>query len=193
MVVKAYDYDTRGAAKSWAKIIALRHALSKYPDCKYLWFLDQDSYIMDYSKTLENQVTGSKKLESLMIKDHPIVPPDSIIKTFAHLKGDDAEFIVSQDNSGLVANSVVIRNGDWAKFFIETWMDPLYRSYNFQKAERHALVCIHKSSTNISNRNRNTLFSGTPPSSRSSPSSHKKPWPLTLEVTLEAPIKTETL
>ncbi len=27
-----------------------------------------------------------------------------------------------------------------AKFFLDTWFDPLYRSYNFQKAEGHALV-----------------------------------------------------
>ncbi|PHH63143.1 hypothetical protein CDD81_6294 [Ophiocordyceps australis] len=142
MIAKAYDYDTHGAPQSWAKILAMRHALSKYPDCKYLWYLDQDAYIMDPSKKLEQIVMDPKKLESLMIKDYSVVPPDSIIKTFSHLNGKDADFVVSQDKDGLVHKSVVVRNGEWAKFFIEMWLDPLYRSYNFQKAERHALEHI---------------------------------------------------
>lgn len=140
MIVNAQDYDTQGAPKSWAKIFAMRHALSKYPDSKFIWYLDQDAYIMDPSKSLDDQVTNAKKLESLMIKDYPVVPPDSIIKTFSHLRGENIDLIVSQDKEGLVHKSVVIRNGEWAKFFIETWFDPMYRSYNFQKAERHALV-----------------------------------------------------
>ncbi|KAJ3518245.1 hypothetical protein NM208_g14588 [Fusarium decemcellulare] len=139
LVVKATDYPTEKSPRSWAKIIAMRHALSLYPDAKFIWFLDQNAYIMDLDRSLEEQVTNPAKLESLMIKDWPIVPPDSIIKTFTHLKGNDAALIISQDDSGLVVNSMVLRNGDWAKFFVETWMDPLYRSYNFQKAERHAL------------------------------------------------------
>ncbi|KAG6039721.1 hypothetical protein E4U41_002160 [Claviceps citrina] len=142
MIINAQDYDTEGAPISWAKIFAMRHALSRYPDCKFIWYLDQDAYIMDPSKSLDDQVTDARKLESLMIKDYPVVPPDSIIKTFSHLRGENIDFIVSQDKEGLVHKSVVIRNGGWAKFFIETWFDPMYRSYNFQKAERHALEHI---------------------------------------------------
>lgn len=142
MIVKLFDYQTDGAPQSWARIFAMRHALSLYPESKFIWFLDQNAYIMELDKSLEDQLTDTTKLESLMIRDRSIVPPDSIIKTFNHLKGDDAAFIISQDEAGLVINSFLIRNGDWAKFFIETWMDPLYRSYNFQKAERHALEHI---------------------------------------------------
>lgn len=95
---------------------------------------------MDMSKSLEEQLLNRQRLESLMIKNYPVVPPDSIIKTFSHLRPDEVDLIVSQDSSGLVAGSIVVRNSQWSKFLLETWMDPLYRSYNFQKAERHALV-----------------------------------------------------
>ncbi|KAH7160725.1 galactosyl transferase GMA12/MNN10 family-domain-containing protein [Dactylonectria macrodidyma] len=142
MTVRLFDYDTKGAPQSWARIIAIRHALSLYPEAKFVWLLDQNAYIMELDMSLEEQLTNPAKLEELMIKDRSIVPPDSIIKTFTHLKGEEAAFIISQDDAGLVTNSFLVRNGDWAKFFIETWMDPLYRSYNFQKAERHALVCF---------------------------------------------------
>ncbi|KJZ71981.1 hypothetical protein HIM_08661 [Hirsutella minnesotensis 3608] len=142
MIVKAYDYDAKGSPQSWSKVMAMRHALSKYPDCKFVWYLDQNAYIMDPSKSLEARVLEPKTLESLMIKDFPVVPPDSIIKTFSHLRGQDTDFIVSQDKESLVHQTFILRNGEWSKFFLESWFDPLYRSYNFQKAERHALEHI---------------------------------------------------
>lgn len=139
-MAKSHDYDTGGYQKSWSKIMAIRHALATYPECKYIWYLDQDAFIMEPSRSLEEIVTSPSMIDSLMIKDVPIVPPDSIIKTVAHLKGEEAGMIISQDKDGLVADSMLLKNGDWAKFLTETWLDPLYRTYNFQKAERHALV-----------------------------------------------------
>lgn len=83
---------------------------------------------------------GAAKLEASMLVDHPVVPPDSIIKTFAHLSGEDIDFVLTQDKEGLATSSYVLRNSEWARFLLETWFDPIYRSYNFQKAETHALV-----------------------------------------------------
>ena len=135
------DYELAGAPGSWTKVPAVRHALTKFPDCTYVWYLEHDAFLMNPVLKLEDHVMRPSTLESLMIKDHPVVPPDSIIKTFAHLKGQDVDFVLTQDHDGLVLGSFVVRNGDWAKFFLETWFDPLYRTYNFQKAEGHALVC----------------------------------------------------
>lgn len=81
-----------------------------------------------------------KRLESLMIKDQSIVPPDSVIKTFPNLKGGNIDLVLTQDKDGLSQASFIVRKGEWSKFFLDTWFDPLYRSYNFQKADTHALV-----------------------------------------------------
>lgn len=121
----------------------MRHALSKFPDATYIWFLDQDAFIMNPSLRIEDHILKPSRLEALMIKDHPVVPPDSIIKTFTHLKGKDVDFVLTQDKDGLSVGSFLVRNGEWAEFFLETWFDPIYRSYNFQKAETHALVSAH--------------------------------------------------
>jgi len=137
---KIGDYDLHGAPFSWTKIVATRHALTKYPDATYIWYLDQDSFIMNPGTTVENHLMKPKLLEEVMIKNHPVVPPDSIIKTFTHLRGEDVDFLVTQDKDGLSVGSFIIRNGEWSRFFLETWFDPIYRSYNFQKAETHALV-----------------------------------------------------
>ncbi|KAI1652091.1 glycosyltransferase family 34 protein [Daldinia loculata] len=142
LLAKASDYNLNGSPASWAKVVAMRHAITKYPDCKYMWFLDQNALIMNPHLKVEDYVMGASKLEASMFKDLPVVPPDSIIKTFSHLKGDDVEFVLTQDKEGLSSTSFIIKNGEWAKFFLDTWFDPLYRSYNFQKAETHALEHI---------------------------------------------------
>lgn len=140
--VGSSDYDLRGAPQSWASLPAVRHAMTMFPDTSYIWYLDQNALIMNPSLKIEEHVMKPSRLEELMIKDHPVVPPDSIIKTFSHLKGHDVDFVLTQDKDGLSSSSFVVKNGEWAKFFIETWFDPIYRSYNFQKAEQHALEHI---------------------------------------------------
>lgn len=152
--------------------MAVRHALTRFPDCNFVWFLDQNSFIMNPQLTIEEHVMKPSKLEGLMIKDYPVVPPDSIIKTFSHLGGQDVDFVVTQDKEGMSTSSFVVRNGDWAKFFLETWFDPLYRSYNFQRAETHALVSLSArtaSEVYLTGFHRNILSNGTLLSLRDSP------------------------
>lgn len=79
-------------------------------------------------------------LGTLVMGEQPIVPPDSVIKTFPHLKPEQIDLVLTQDKDGLAPGSFILRRGDWSKFFLDTWFDPLYRSYNFQKADTHALV-----------------------------------------------------
>jgi mannan polymerase II complex MNN11 subunit len=81
-----------------------------------------------------------------MIRDVPVVPPDSVIHTFSHLTTSKTALILTQDGDSLSHDSFLLRNAggspesnDWAKFFLDIWFDPLYRLYNFQKAEGHAL------------------------------------------------------
>ncbi|RYP28015.1 hypothetical protein DL767_007415 [Monosporascus sp. MG133] len=142
LFAKVGDYDLEGSPGSWSKVVATRHAMTKYPDAKYIWYLDQDSLIMNPRLKVEDYVMGTSRLEDIMIRDLPVVPPDSIIKTFSNMKGDDVSLAITQDKDGLAVGSFIVRNGEWAKFFLDTWFDPLYRSYNFQKAELHTLEHI---------------------------------------------------
>ena len=95
---------------------------------------------MNPTLSLTSHIMAPQRLDSLMLKDKPVVPPDSVIHTFSHLKGDKIDLVLTQDGEGLCPESFILRQGDWAKFFLDVWFDPLYRSYNFQKAEGHALV-----------------------------------------------------
>ena len=116
--------------------------MTAFPHSTYFFSLSPHAVIMDTSIDLNEHVMAKKKLESLMLRDKPVVPPDSVIRTFAHLRGDKVDLVLTQDGEGLCQGSFIIRRGEWAKFFLDTWFDPLYRSYNFQKAEAHALVSL---------------------------------------------------
>ena len=135
-------YPINNSPKTWSKVPALRHAMTLFPGSTYFWYLDSGALIMNPSIDLQSHVLKASRLEEIMLTNEPVVPPDSVIKTFGNLKGDRIDFVVTQDKEGLVPTSIIVRNGDWAKYFLDAWFDPIYRSYNFQKAESHALEHI---------------------------------------------------
>lgn len=120
----------------------MRHAMTLHPGSTFFWYLDTTALIMNPSTPIHSSLLTPSKLEATMITNAPVVPPDSVIKTFSNLKGDRIDFVVSQDADGLAPSSFVVRNGEWAKYFLDVWFDPIYRTYNFQKAEYHALEHI---------------------------------------------------
>lgn len=137
------DYDLMpNIPESWSTIPSLRHAMALYPHTPWMFYLTSTAIIMNPQESLQDKITEPSKLESLMITEKPVVPPDSVIKTFSHLKGERVDFVLTQDREGLAGGSLLIRTGEWAKYFLDAWYDPLYRSYNFQKAEGHALEHI---------------------------------------------------
>ena len=115
--------------------------MTLYPYSTYFYALSPHAIIMNPTLSIYEHVMKPERLESILLKDKPVVPPDSVIHTFSHLKGDKIDLVLTQDGEGLCQESFILRRGDWANFFLDVWFDPLYRSYNFQKAEGHALVC----------------------------------------------------
>jgi mannan polymerase II complex MNN11 subunit len=137
----AYDLHPN-VPSTWSTVPALRHALALNPYTPWVWYLASTALIMDPSKSLTTHILEPTTLSNLILPDRPIVPPDSVIHTSSSRSADRVELILAQDNEGLAGDSLLLRSGDWAKFFLDAWFDPLYRSYNFQKAEGHALEHI---------------------------------------------------
>ncbi|CAI7566791.1 hypothetical protein N7533_008145 [Penicillium manginii] len=134
-----YEEAIGDSPRSWATLPAVRHALARNPSSKYFFYLSAHALIMDPTKSLKSHLLDRSKLESLMMKDVPVVPPDSIIKTFPHLKEKDVDLIVTRDSEDLSPGSFILKNGDFARYFLDLWFDPLFRSYGFAKAETHGL------------------------------------------------------
>lgn len=127
------------APASWSLVPAVRHALTLHPQTPWFFSLSPHSLIMNPSLSLQNHVLNPSTLSTLMLRDIPIVPPDSVIHTFSHLSPSKVDLILTQDAENLSPSSFLLRRGEWAKYFLDSWMDTLYRTYNFQKAEGHAL------------------------------------------------------
>lgn len=138
--VSDYESSIGDSPQSWAVIPAVRHAMASHPYSQYFFHLDAHALVMSPSKSLGSHVLEKQRLESLMLKEVSVVPPDSIIKTFSHVHPEDVDLIITTDNEDMSPGSFVLRQGDFAKFFLDLWFDPLYRSYNFAKAETHVLV-----------------------------------------------------
>ncbi|KAL0635347.1 putative alpha-1,6-mannosyltransferase mnn11 [Maublancomyces gigas] len=141
-IKSAADYPIGPVPAGWARIPALRHAIATFPYSTTFWLLDQDSIIMNPALSLEAHITSTDRLRSLMLRDVPIVPPESVIKTYRHVAAEKVQFILTQDADGLSPGSMIVKRGEWASYFLDTWYDPLFRFYNFQNAEQHALEHI---------------------------------------------------
>jgi len=135
------DYPVGEVSNSWARIPAIRHAMKEYKYSTYFWALDQDAVIMNPSLSLEEHVLAPGRLGSIMRRGVPVVPPSSIIETYKYVPPERVQFIITQDAEGLQPGSIIVKAGPWAHYFLDAWFDPLFRSYGFQKAEQHALVC----------------------------------------------------
>jgi mannan polymerase II complex MNN11 subunit len=138
----AANYSIQNGPHSWAKVPAMRHAMTLFPQATYFFYLESHSLIMNQELSVTKHIVDKTRLEKLLVPNVPIVPPDSVIKTFSGLKGDHVDFVLTQDKEGLSEKSFIMRKGDWATYMLDAWFDPLYRTYNFQKAERHALEHI---------------------------------------------------
>lgn len=121
---------------SWSKVPAVRHAMTAHPHTPWFFYLHPHALLMRPDLSLESHLLN--RISSLAKINVPVVPPDSVINTVS-TSSSDLSLVLTQDHEGLSQHSFLLRRGDWAKFFLDAWFDPLYRSYNFQRAEGHAL------------------------------------------------------
>lgn len=112
--------------------------MATFKHSEYFWYLDQDAIIMNPALSIESHIV--ERLGSLIRRDVPIVPPDSVIKTYRHVPPERVQFILSQDKTGLQPGSMLFKAGPWSQYMLDAWYDPLFRFYNFAKAEQNALV-----------------------------------------------------
>lgn len=110
-----------------------------FPYSTWFFYLDQHALVMRPELSLEEHLLSGERLRSLMLPDKPVVPPDSVIRTYRETQPDAVDAVFTQDSSGLGSSAFVLRRGAWSTYFLDAWFDPLYRSYNFAKAEAHAL------------------------------------------------------
>lgn len=115
--------QTQSVLHGWHKLALLRRVIEEHPNSEWFWFLDQNALIMDPQVSLIKDILGD--LESTMLRDIPVVPPESVIRTLKTGEANNVQFVLSHDQAGLNTNSFLLRNGDWAKYFLEAWTEPV--------------------------------------------------------------------
>jgi mannan polymerase II complex MNN11 subunit len=116
--------------------------MAHHPAATTFWILDQNAIIMNPTLSLESHVLAPRRLDSIMLRGVPVVPPDSVIETYRHVPAERVQFVITQSADGLSPASMIVKRGAWAEYLLDAWFDPIFRYYGFQKAEQHALEHI---------------------------------------------------
>lgn len=129
--------------RSWAKLLCVRAAMQAFPKTRHFWYIGQDLVIVNYEFDIVSKLLAHDKLEPLLLKDKPVVPPSGAIHTYKNIKPENVKFLITQDDRGLNTNSFIVENDLFGKTLMEFWADPLYRKYNnFPMKESSALMHI---------------------------------------------------
>ncbi|EMG46652.1 MNN11 Probable alpha-1 [Candida maltosa Xu316] len=113
----------------WVRIYSLKAAMFAFPHAKWFWYLDQDSLIMNMKTNIEDYMLKPSVLDSIMLKDQPLIPPNGLIKTYKKAKAESVRFILTQSDQKIETNSFLIKNDYIGKMVLDWWSDKLYVQY----------------------------------------------------------------
>jgi mannan polymerase II complex MNN11 subunit len=96
---------------------------------------------MNPSIPLHTNFLSSASLLALPLRDVPVFPPETSIRTLPLRTQPISQIslILSHGGGILHTGSILVRRGDFANFFIDSWNDPLVRSYGFPGEDHQAL------------------------------------------------------
>lgn len=138
-IFQEHNNDPNG----WSKTFILREAMYAFPNAKWFWYIDEKSMIMRHDISLNNYLLKPKALDPIILRNQPLIPPDSTIKTYEHSTADEVSLILTQNSKSLNTDNFIIKNDLTGRAILELWMDPLFRKYpTFRKDESNALSHI---------------------------------------------------
>ncbi|AGO12216.1 AaceriAEL142Wp [[Ashbya] aceris (nom. inval.)] len=113
------------------KPMVMRAAMHAFPYAKYIWFLDHTGLIMNMDFSLQDHLLASRSLDSVLLRDSPVVA-DAAIRTYSNFAPADAKILIPQSPLGeLDTNSFVVSSTLYGKAFLDYLSDPLIRDYNW--------------------------------------------------------------
>ncbi|KAK6464790.1 galactosyl transferase GMA12/MNN10 family-domain-containing protein [Scheffersomyces coipomensis] len=127
----------------WVRIYCLRAAMFSFPEAKWFWYIDQDGLIMDLSVDLEEYILNRDSLEPLMLREQAIIPPNGAIRTYKNAKAENMRLIITQSDSKVETQSLIVKSDPIGKSILEIWGNPLFLNYpNFPYGPDSALTHI---------------------------------------------------
>ncbi|CAX44484.1 alpha-1,6-mannosyltransferase, putative [Candida dubliniensis CD36] len=127
----------------WIRVYCMKAAMFAFPKTKWFWYLDQDGLIMNMNINIYDYILNPEILNSIMLRDLPLIPPDGIIKTYKNAQANSIRFLLIQSNQKIETNSFLMKNDFIGKSMIDIWGDNLYFQYpNFPYGPDSALTHI---------------------------------------------------
>ncbi|KAJ5641273.1 hypothetical protein N7490_005273 [Penicillium lividum] len=153
---KRYSHEWR---ESWEKGDVIREAMRKYPEAEWFWWLDINTWIMEYGTSLESHIfndLGSKVYRDIneynpLNFTHPL--PEFYLDELSRSREGDGDsrslnMLLTQDCGGFNLGSFLIRRSIWTDRLLDAWWDPvMYQQMHMQweHKEQNALEYIYQS------------------------------------------------
>lgn len=137
------DYDLHGESPVWAKIPAMKDVFQDYPDAEWIWWLDQDAIVMDYSIKLEDYIIYPEAMMGKILKGQQLFIPGSEDKVYmpeSYKDVDEIDILLAQDHKMINAGSFLIRRSAFTEFLLEVWDDPFYQRLDLEMKEQDVLL-----------------------------------------------------
>ncbi|CAG8251427.1 unnamed protein product [Penicillium olsonii] len=153
---KRYSHEWR---ESWEKGDIIREAMLKYPHAEWFWWLDLNTWIMEYDTSLQSHIFNH--LESIVYRDITTYNPINITHPLPQFwldelgrsvdgdgNPDSLQMLLSQDCAGFNLGSFFIRRSLWADRLLDAWWDPVMyeqKHMEWEHKEQDALEYIYQS------------------------------------------------
>lgn len=141
--VESMDYLKDEERAKWMRLFCLRAAMHAFPEAEWLWYLDQDGVITNMKVDLEAYLLTANALKGASLRDHPIIPPNGLIRTYKNVNPDNVHFVFTQGDHKVESNSFIVRNDAVGRGMVDHWRGKLYLDYsNFPFGPDSALTHI---------------------------------------------------
>lgn len=128
-VLNSMSYLQLKEKKKWVRLYCLRAAMFAFPEAKWFWYFDQDGFIMNLNIDLQDYILSPDVLNPIMMREQPIIPPNGVIKTYKNSKPGSIKLIITQSETKVETNSIIVRNDDIGSGILDIWGDKLYLNY----------------------------------------------------------------
>ena len=142
------SYNFSDAKVVWNKIPIMQDAFVRFPNAKWLWWLDIDIIIMSPSVDLHTLVLSNEgMMQNLVVNTSlPAVGGGPLgYNTLPKIDPDDINFILATDSWGMNLGSFLMRRGIWTDWVLEMWADPLATAKDWIFQENDGFTHIFKS------------------------------------------------
>ena len=101
-----------------------------FPEAEWFWYFDEDGLIQNMHTDLTSHLLNKKVLNSVILKERPIIPPNGLIKTYKNIQTENVKLIFIQFDNQIQTNSFIVKNDEVGRAIIDFWTDKLNLNYN---------------------------------------------------------------